>query len=348
MQPRQRSKWPTAAAVSGSLPSATASSGRCGRAASPSPRPTTGRSGTPAGRTRSGRSRRAGGACAVITDLPRSGRGSSRPSGIEPALQPLHDRERRRRRSPRVDRRARRRAQLAGRGLDDQRAALGDQRGARGDHGGDRAGRVDRARRRRSRAPSVAYQRERRRARRAARRPRRQPRSAARRPGPAAARRRAPRRAGARTLRPRRRRTAPRAGEPAARASSTQPRDLRRDAAAEALEPHARRRTRPALARAPARPRAPARAGAARRRDQRDHRLGGDVRRRPPCVVDLGQRMQPERRRARSGPSVPSEPHATFGRSKPATFFTTLPPPRATSPSARTSVTPMIRSRTAP
>ncbi len=47
-------------------------------------------------------------------------------------------------------------------------------------------------------------------------------------------------------------------------------------------------------------------------------------------------------------PSVPSEPQRRRGRSKPATFFTTLPPPCATTPSARTSVTPMTRSRTGP
>ena len=47
-------------------------------------------------------------------------------------------------------------------------------------------------------------------------------------------------------------------------------------------------------------------------------------------------------------PSVPREPHRRRGRSKPATFFTTLPPPWAMTPSARTSVTPMTRSRTAP
>ena len=47
-------------------------------------------------------------------------------------------------------------------------------------------------------------------------------------------------------------------------------------------------------------------------------------------------------------PSVPSEPTISLGRSKPATFFTTLPPPRAAVPSARTMEMPMIRSRTLP
>src|SRR5712692_2250947 len=47
-------------------------------------------------------------------------------------------------------------------------------------------------------------------------------------------------------------------------------------------------------------------------------------------------------------PSVPSEPAASFGRSYPATFFTTLPPLLASVPSASASVTPMIRSRSAP
>ena len=50
----------------------------------------------------------------------------------------------------------------------------------------------------------------------------------------------------------------------------------------------------------------------------------------------------------RSVPSVPSEPTISFGRSKPATFLTTLPPPRASVPSARTSEMPMMRSRTDP
>ena len=47
-------------------------------------------------------------------------------------------------------------------------------------------------------------------------------------------------------------------------------------------------------------------------------------------------------------PSVPSDPTKRRGRSKPATFFTTLPPPRAAIPSARTMETPMIRSRAVP
>ena len=47
-------------------------------------------------------------------------------------------------------------------------------------------------------------------------------------------------------------------------------------------------------------------------------------------------------------PRVPSEPTISFGRSKPATFLTTLPPPCASRPSERTSEIPMIRSRTDP
>ena len=47
-------------------------------------------------------------------------------------------------------------------------------------------------------------------------------------------------------------------------------------------------------------------------------------------------------------PSVPSEPTKRRGRSKPATFFTTLPPPLATTPSARTMERPMMRSRAVP
>ena len=46
--------------------------------------------------------------------------------------------------------------------------------------------------------------------------------------------------------------------------------------------------------------------------------------------------------------SVPREPHMSFGRSKPATVFTTLPPPFARVPSARTTEIPMIKSRTDP
>ena len=45
---------------------------------------------------------------------------------------------------------------------------------------------------------------------------------------------------------------------------------------------------------------------------------------------------------------VPQEPHISLGRSNPATVFTTLPPPLARMPSARTTLTPMIRSRTEP
>src|SRR5712692_6703353 len=47
-------------------------------------------------------------------------------------------------------------------------------------------------------------------------------------------------------------------------------------------------------------------------------------------------------------PSVPSDPAASFGKSYPATFFTTLPPLRAKVPSAKASVTPMMRSRKEP
>src|SRR6202040_2689324 len=47
-------------------------------------------------------------------------------------------------------------------------------------------------------------------------------------------------------------------------------------------------------------------------------------------------------------PSVPSAPVASFGKSYPATFFTTLPPLEARVPSGKAIVTPMIRSRSAP
>ena len=47
-------------------------------------------------------------------------------------------------------------------------------------------------------------------------------------------------------------------------------------------------------------------------------------------------------------PSVPSDPTIIFGRSKPATFLTTFPPPFAGTPSARTRETPMMRSRRDP
>src|ERR1700722_6496003 len=47
-------------------------------------------------------------------------------------------------------------------------------------------------------------------------------------------------------------------------------------------------------------------------------------------------------------PSVPSAPVTSFGRSYPATFFTTLPPLEANVPSGSAIVTPIIRSRNAP
>ena len=49
--------------------------------------------------------------------------------------------------------------------------------------------------------------------------------------------------------------------------------------------------------------------------------------------------------RGRASPSLPAEPHMSFARSYPATFFTTFPPELATVPSPRTTVTPSTRSR---
>ena len=69
------------------------------------------------------------------------------------------------------------------------------------------------------------------------------------------------------------------------------------------------------------------------RREKRDVRSGSG------CSRNVAVAMRP---------SVPREPTIIFGRSKPATFFTTLPPPLATAPSARTSVTPRTRSRSVP
>ena len=78
MQPRQRSKCGDRLVVERARPPrAPASSGRCARAASPSPRPTARRSGRSAGRSRSARSRRcsSGVRRAVSSKAPPDGRG---------------------------------------------------------------------------------------------------------------------------------------------------------------------------------------------------------------------------------------------------------------------------------
>jgi len=61
-----------------------------------------------------------------------------------------------------------------------------------------------------------------------------------------------------------------------------------------------------------------------------------------------GRGVQPEVTVATAGPACRANPTSSRGRSKPATFFTTLPPRAASTPSARTRETPMMRSRADP
>ena len=93
------------------------------------------------------------------------------------------------------------------------------------------------------------------------------------------------------------------------------------------------------------------RGGRGRRRGNRQRQLGAGAR--IPATVattvrETGAQRRQLERRAGDDRQRATDPQSSRARSYPATFFTTLPPAWATTPSARTISTPMIRSRGAP